>query len=131
MDALGMSEVREESPVRRYFLFERNVRGVDPGVRIIPAEDSNTAKTREWVRTAALCRGCNESRPHRENRRVCEQAAGNRLLLDAVGCYRTNLRQHILPRVVDSPTRSQHRPALLCQIPGESNAWLEHLLLVR
>src|SRR6185369_7283895 len=112
MNTLRMCEIKVQRKISRDLLLKLYIRGVDSRVSVVFAEHADTAEA--WERVRNRTRGCetvdrragtrrrrHQTRPGRTYEWVCKQAAGDRLLLHAIGRYRTHLRQHILSRVVN------------------------------
>src|SRR5687768_17613734 len=139
MDAFRMRVVEIERPVGCYLLFEADVHCVDARVFVIATKHAHTAETWERVANTAVDarrdsrRRRRDTRPHwtrhaqRDDRRIQE----DRLLLHAVRRDRSDLRQHVLSRVVDAGARANDRFAFLRDIPGESHTRLPLALLIR
>src|SRR4030095_2567115 len=57
-------------------------------------------------------------------------ACGKRLLLDTVRGDRADLRQHVLPRIEDTPACPESRLSVPTNVPCEAESRLKHLVLV-
>src|SRR5207245_7330914 len=64
-------------------------------------------------------------------RRIEACHSDNFLLLNAIRGDGANLRQHVLPRVEDSSAGAKHGLIFAANVPGEADARLEHLVVVR
>ena len=111
VNSLGPSEISVRRQIRDYLLFIGKIRGIDALILVVLAEQSYALETWKWIHWWARAR--RDSRSRREVARpgwsTAECGDGkDGALLYAVGRDRPYLREHILPPVVDAPTRAQH-----------------------
>src|SRR5438034_4580132 len=137
-----MREIEIYRPVLSDLLLERDIGGINARVLVITAENANATKTRNRIgerarhrkvmyrRTRARGRRY-QTRPRRSNKRIGKQAAGDRLLLHAIRCYRADLRQHVLACAIDAIACPKDALLIICDVPRESDSWLPHLLIAR
>src|SRR5260370_586863 len=126
MYTLGHREVEICGVVAYELLFEANVCRVDAGVRVGLAENGDAGphqrqRLRRYWHDAWICR---------KSRVPTEQTSVYLLLLDAVGGDRPNLGQHVLARIEYAVARAQCGLAVSANVPRETSAWLEFLVLV-
>src|SRR4029077_3513014 len=117
-----------------------SVHGIDSRVRVILAKDGDPGLEGECSRGKGRNGyGVRIGRRRAASRGVKEVTSGrihatrseNRLLLHTVGCDRSNLREHVLPRVIDSPASTEDRFLIVENVPGKTESELEHFLLIR
>src|SRR4051794_29843984 len=108
MHTLRVCEIKVDRKVICDLLFESRVEGIDSRVRVIFAEHAHTgAKRNSAARRDRNCVG--PSRQLRCEPETCwseRSGASNAELLSAVVRDRANLRQHVLPTVVDAEARA-------------------------
>src|SRR4029079_19784678 len=132
MHTLRVSEIHIYRNIRCYLLLECHIGCIDARVRVVTTEHSHAGEQREL---SGWRRRTNWSKPRPDRRRRAKQSDVVRAykvssLLSAVGRKRTDLAQHILARVVDSPARAQNRLPSLGDIPGHPDPRLEFLFLI-
>src|SRR6267378_4559959 len=126
MYTFGHREVEICGVVADDLLFVANVCRVDARVRVALAEKRD-AGPHQWQRLRRYWHGawiC------RKNGVPTEQTSVYFLLLDTVGCDRPDLGQHVLARVEYAVARAQCGLSVAANIPCETNAWLDLLVLV-
>src|SRR5262245_53830285 len=134
MNALRPGEIRVCDYILCKLLLESNVGCVDARIGIILTEHSDPGAN--WKRSRRNCRRYNDAwigwqvaaRSVKEP--TWKTSCCDRLLLNAICSDRADLRQHILTRVVDSPTSSQNGLAIASGVPSEAYTRLEHFLLI-
>src|SRR5262245_11524547 len=110
MHAFCVSKVCVDRPIWCDFLLKRHVGSVDTRVRVIAAEDAYAGEQGEltWGRRSSDRR---KTRPYwcrREAQSYVVCARKVCPLLSSIGGNRTNLTQHVLTRIVNSPTRPKN-----------------------
>src|SRR5262249_55582943 len=108
MDAFRMREVEIQREVFSNLLLELNVGCVDSGIRIVFAEHADRRECRKTTQRWNI----HDARPRWQALTVAApkgRSACDTKLLHAIVCDRTNLRQHVLPAVENTRTRTNHR----------------------
>src|SRR5215510_5782574 len=110
MNTLGPCEIGIGNQILGELLLKSGVRRVNTRIGIVLTKDGDTRTNRKGSRRncgryndAWVCRQIASGSVKKTTR---ESSCSDRLLLDAIRGDGTDLRQHVLPRVIDSPTPS-------------------------
>src|SRR5713226_2747540 len=128
--ALGHRKVQVSGIIAVELLFVADVRGVDTWILVVLTKHSHADTG--WRRSAGWGRILNGCRIGPVSRGGIESGAcRERLLLNAVGSDGAHLSEHVLPGVEDPPACAKSRLAVAKDVPGETEARLKLLVLIR